>query len=166
MTRKPDPESLISKIQNQVEKKDNSRRFSKDINPKRTNNKTPNSYATAFINSQLRNKSFDNNKGDVSESFISRGSNDDRRGYKEGDREKERDRERGDRQKLHESFSYLKESGDDPRSKSMYFTENNDGEMKKEKSIKLSDYFQRCGELMGRVSVSKEDKIHPNSSNV
>ena len=82
MTRKPDTESLISKIQSQVEKKDNSRRFSKDLNAKRTNNKTSNTYTSAFINSQLRNKSFDNNKGDISESFISRGSNEERRGHK------------------------------------------------------------------------------------
>lgn len=113
-----------------MEKKDNSRRFSKDLNAKRPPTKVSNSYTSAFINSQLRNKSFDHNKGDISESFMSRGSNDDRRYSKDKERgERDRDRERGE--KLHESFSYLKESGEDLKSKSLYFTEFNVDDQKK-----------------------------------
>ena len=48
---------MITKIQNQLEKKDMSRRLSKDI--KKLPIKSTNSYATSFINSQLRNRSFD-----------------------------------------------------------------------------------------------------------
>lgn len=62
---------------------------------------------------------------------MSRGSLDDRRYLKE----KERVREAGDRikegEKLHESFSHLKDSQEDLRSKSLYFTEFNGEEPRK-----------------------------------
>ena len=64
---------------------------------------------------------------------MSRGSLDDRRYLKE----KERVREGGDRmergggEKLHESFSHLKDSQEDLRSKSLYFTEFNGEEPRK-----------------------------------
>ena len=57
--------------------------------------------------------------------------------------------------KLYESFSHHKESSDELRSKSLYFSEMS-VEPKKDKNIKLSDYFQKCEELINRVE--KEDK--------
>lgn len=63
MNRKYDTESVVSKIQNKLEKKDISRKYSKDI--KRLT-KPSNTYTNSFINSQLRNRSFDTGKMEVS----------------------------------------------------------------------------------------------------
>ena len=61
MTRKSDSESIIAKIQNQMEKKDLDRRFIKDLKRPAKPAKT---YTTSFLNSQLRNKSFDHAKSE------------------------------------------------------------------------------------------------------
>ena len=67
---KTDTESILARIQQQQhDKKELERRISKDF---KRNNKPSKTYATSFLHSQLRNKSFDNAKMDIEDTPVHR----------------------------------------------------------------------------------------------